>query len=324
MMTRGSSEAPRTPTGDIMKNPMSSDDPHNNGKIYICMFFPYIKQRVICDMGRKDDWMDFNDSDWGDEKGVKSRIPEGYLNTKQDENPPQFTMPQPPPIYEARDTRVKLNIGSYIGFVAIVIIIIGILLPWYFVDISVKSKDYDTGGRENLMRFGGIHGFKLDFPESRVGNFTAEEQDNITKSVVETVPVLKSCNICSIITILIVVITEIIVIVSYLRDKRRTRGNKFIWHGALVLIPIVISLALIPTVVANFIETQMPTEGEPAVESLLTILRNPMGGNLSVEVEDGTVALWWGFDIGLWLIIIGGIMAIIGGIVDRIASPKER
>ncbi len=235
------------------------------------------------------------------------------------EQPSPSSYPSSPP------EKVPLNAGSYLGAVAIIILIIGLLLPWYVVGVEAEGEGFDTDGRVDILKLGGINGIQLNIPEGGGNNTTAPGNltaDDIQKEMVNSVPVLGTCCSCFTLVVLVAVVLELVVLVVHLRDRKRKRGNRLIWHGLLILLPIIIVLLLLPMIVSHiFSMTEAPAEIRDVVE---TIVSSPARGQNTFVFGGEEVTFYWEFGLGLWLIITGGALTLISGVIDRLlAKPAS-
>ena len=131
-----------------------------------------------------------------------------YQQPQEQYQQPQYQQQyqQPQQTGKKPKEKIPLNAGSYIGMVSVVIIIIGLLLPWYVVGMDIDSDYYDTDGRQDFISIGGIRGFNITIPENKNGTNMSSAtggmvNDNATEEfdpneMTSGVPFLSQCTLC--------------------------------------------------------------------------------------------------------------------------------
>lgn len=267
----------------------------------------------------------------GGPRRTKRTEPEVYeANTGYDTpQAPVREAPVPDRDYGVRKRKdtPKFTIGSALGIISVIMIIVGILMPWYYVDGSISSDKYDTGGRQNVLTIGGYSGIYWNFPEDKTNNASrsqtaAEIKENVT-SELESLPGFHICGTCMLIFIVLLVLHEVWVIVAYLRSDKTNRGNKFIWHSLGIIIPLVLLFVglpyLVSLILSNYVGDTSSTHD--VIRSVNQMASTVISGSTTFSAgSNGTVKVWWGMAVGMWLIISGAVLCLIAGVLDRFLS----
>jgi len=255
--------------------------------------------------------------------------PSGAVNTGYD--PAQTTAREAPPDRDdggrAKKDTPKFTIGSALGIISVIMIIVGILMPWYYVDGSISSDKYDTGGRQNVLTIGGYSGLYWNFPDDKTNNASrsqtaADIKKNVT-SELESFPGFQICGTCMLIFIVLLVLHEVWIIVADLRSDRSNSGNKFIWHSLGIIIPLALLFVgmpyLISTLLSNYVADTSSTHD--VIRAVNQMASTVISGSTSFSVSsNGAVKVWWGMALGMWLIISGAVLCLIAGALDRVLS----
>jgi hypothetical protein len=236
--------------------------------------------------------------------------------------------------------RPPINKGTIIALIGFFILIIGILMPMYHLlfaaDIQTSSPrvnqngdvigseelmNFSTDGEKELLVIGGRSGIEVNIPTEDGG--------------VE--PAFKSPFPYGYIYVVLLLIT---IALGLLAKSPTKRGRRYIVSGVLALIPIFIILIIVSQLGTLIGEERL----EPPLDSFVEMLSSgPMGGALPLEfdyefenevmpsdVVPGVSAepvkvtstakfhtsIIWGLALGGYLIILGSIIVISGGILD--------
>ena len=130
-------------------------------------------------MARKTEDSVTTNDEWLNLAGMDDEKDDEWMALERDTAQNRTLPPQP---LQTQSTGPKLNAGSYIGIIAVIMIIIGILLPWYYIDISSDMEYYNTGGRKEFIRVGGIKSFEFNVPKNTLPQSNGSEEQNITDS----------------------------------------------------------------------------------------------------------------------------------------------
>lgn len=245
-------------------------------------------------------------------RGRRARPPprRRHQRRRDEELPPPREPPLRPPMEDdkPKGKRTPFNYGTWLGLIAILLILIAVFLPWYTVNINIKTGEYNTDGDFELIKINGWEGFQLNQPPKE-----GEDQPEVftLSKFTGGIPV----------TGLIFVIPLIIGIIRvFLAKQSRKRGKILIKTGILCLIPIIIILVIIsqlPNIAKGYDLSSSYDDVLDAVSS------NPFKGEYIVNVTDwGEGSLDWGVRLGGGLLLIGSIWVILGGIVDIIKGRE--
>ncbi|UCH88550.1 MAG: hypothetical protein JSV49_09865 [Thermoplasmata archaeon] len=232
--------------------------------------------------------------------------------------------------------RPPINGGTIIALIGFFVLIIGILLPMYHLsyaaDIQTSTPtidvngtvtgnkeimNYSTNGTKDLLIIGGTSGIELNMPN---------EEGDID-------PLFQSSFPYGYIYVVLLIITIVLGLISKSPTKR---GRKYIVSGFLALIPIFIILIIVSQLGNIVGEDRLEPPLDDFVEALSS---GPMGGALPLNLDysydteatpPGTegepvkvtstarfhTSITWGLSLGGYLIILGSIIVIAGGVID--------
>jgi hypothetical protein len=189
-----------------------------------------------------------------------------------------------------------------LGIIALILILIAVFLPWYTVNINIKTGEYSTAGDFELVKINGWDGFQLNKPP-----MDGHEQEPVF-TLSEYTGGIPLTGLLFIIPIIIGIIR------IFLAKRSKKRGYILIKTGIMCLISIIIILIII---------SQLPgiAKGydlsEPYHDVLDSIASNPLKGKYIAQIQDwGEGSLDWGVRFGGGLLLIGSIWVILGGILD--------
>ena len=197
----------------------------------------------------------------------------------------------------------KKSIGNILFIAGIVIAIIGLVTPWYAVHINIAIPSYKTTGLVDLLAIDGLKGLQITLPGASgpipLGSFI------LPFSLVIGIGLLLT----------------IMASVGIAQSKKL--GRKYIWRGIKLFSPFIIIFAVI-IAIGMIVPMVSPVDvkGNTGVtDAVNAFSRSPLGGKTTVILTDvtGQVDLEWGFGIGLYLLLIAGIVLIVAGIIEGMA-----
>ncbi len=197
----------------------------------------------------------------------------------------------------------KKSIGNILFIAGIIIAIIGLVTPWYAVHINIAIPSYKTTGLVDLLAIDGLKGLQITLPGASgpipLGSFILPFSLVIGIGLVLTI--LGSVGI----------------------SQSKKLGRKYIWRGIKLFSPFIIVFAIVMAVgLIVPILSPVDIKGNTGVtEAINAFSSAPFGGKTTVTLTDvtGQVDLDWGFGIGLYLLLIAGIILIVAGIFESMA-----
>ena len=205
------------------------------------------------------------------------------------------------------------SIGNIVCIVAIILIILGLIYPWYQISYDTSaleiSEEFKTAGMTELMKIDGIGGIQIVIPGQN--GFSPLGTLSIPFSIIFGVSL----------------IFLFVVIIGIAHSKKL--GSKYIYRGIRFLIPVILILIAIMAIGA-IIPSDIAGNNE-ASESITNILKSvsdsPFGNEqtFNIDIRDGLTAPLktnWGLGTGAWLLLIGGIVMIIAGIFEKVAKTQ--
>jgi hypothetical protein len=206
------------------------------------------------------------------------------------------------------------SIGNLLCIVAIIVAIIGVLLPWYTMSANVSIPQYRETGTFNALTVDGLNGIQVRLPDRSgpvpLGTFA--------------VPFY----------LLIGIGLVFIILATIGIPRSRKLGEKYMFRGVRLIIPFILVWIFI-LFVGQIITMVAPVDikgNADVFKAANAVSASPFGGHYSVTITDvtggGTVYLQWGFGLGLYLLVIAGFILIAAGAVEIIAhttffEPKE-
>ncbi|MFE3846245.1 Vps62-related protein [Thermoplasmatota archaeon] len=198
------------------------------------------------------------------------------------------------------------SIGNILCIMGIIIAIISLFNPWYLISTDMTIHGYETSGLVNILSIDGITGIQLQFP-----------------GITGPMPL---GSIMIPFSLLIGIGILFLIFTSVGLSKSKKLGNKYLFRGIRLLIPIIfillfiIGLRLIPfESLANTGDTGMDIS-----EVISSISNSPINGNKFITIQDveGQIQLNWGLGFGGFLLLFSGIILIIAGIIERVADVE--
>jgi len=208
------------------------------------------------------------------------------------------------------DTFDIKSIGNILVFVGIIMVLIGLFLPWYGLSYSISGaglpENVITDGMVDAIKFDGVNGVEIVIPgvsgQTPIGAFIIPFSLFIGIGIV------------------------LLVLSSVGQIFSRKLGYKYLKRGIAVMFPIlmiVIFLLMLGTLIPSDVG-DTSSGGEEISDIMRSISNSPFGGEKSVTiVESGVSAdltLKWGMGIGGTLLLFGGIIMIIAGVFEVIAN----
>ena len=205
------------------------------------------------------------------------------------------------------------SIGNIVCIVAIILIILGLVYPWYQISYDTSaleiSEEFKTAGMTELMKIDGIGGIQIVIPG----------QNGFSPLGTISIPF----SILFVISLIFLFIASIGIVNS------KKLGSKYIYRGIRFFIPII--LILIAIMALGYIIPSNIAGNNEASESITTILKtisnSPFGNEqtFNIDIGEGLYAplkTSWGLGIGAWLLLMGGIIMIAAGIFEKIANVQ--
>jgi len=165
---------------------------------------------------------------------------------------------------------------------------------------------YETSGLVNILSIDGINGIQLQFP-------------GITGP-------LPLGSIMIPFSLLIGVGLIFLIFASVGLSKSKKLGNKYLFRGIRLLIPIIIILLIIISLRLIPFDS-LANSGDAGVnigEVIDSISDSPINGQRYITIQgiDGQIKLNWGLGLGGFLLLFSGILLIIAGILERLANTE--
>ena len=205
------------------------------------------------------------------------------------------------------------SIGNIVCIIGIVLIILGLIYPWYQISYDTSaldiSEEFKTSGLTELLKIDGVSGIQIVIPGQN--GFSPLGTLSIPFSVMFGISL-----------IFLIVITIGISYSKKLGSKYITRGIRFLIPVILIIIVMMTLGAVIPSDIAG------NDEVSGSISNILNSVSNSPFGNeqtFNIDVGDGLFAplkLSWGLGAGAWYLLIGGIVLIISGILEKIANTQ--
>ncbi len=204
--------------------------------------------------------------------------------------------------------RTKALLGITLGIVAIVLIVAGMLLPWYSVKANIETGFVSTQGEADLLIMDGQRGLLV----------------NILTSGRGLAPVF-SLQIPFGIVLLAGVVFGLLDILGV--NKAKGLGNKYLRGGIaflilfIILVLFIVQLASAIQALASTFGLTMPPE---AAEMAQTISQQPLQGSQTQKIGDhGSVYLSWGLGLGAYMFLAAAIVKLLGGTILRVIPEPQ-
>jgi len=213
------------------------------------------------------------------------------------------------------------SIGNILCFVGIIVIILGLLNPWYSVSYEISEisgvsglEALETSGMQELLMVDGINGVQMIFPTPN----GAMPMGTV---------VIPFSLILGIGLIFLVVGT-----IGIYHSKKL--GWKYLWRGIRFLIPFILLIIVLFAIGGIVGDAMGDTGGDggdlPFDDIINSISGSPFGGeetfNIAVEEEDVSISvplkMSWGLGLGAQLLIFGGIILIVAGVMEMLANTQ--
>jgi hypothetical protein len=205
------------------------------------------------------------------------------------------------------------SIGNIVCIIGIILIILGLLYPWYQISYDTSaldiSEEFKTTGLTELLKIDGLSGIQIIIPGQN--GFSPLGTLSIPFSVMFGISL-----------IFLIVLT-----IGIVHSKKL--GSKYIGRGIRFLIPVILILVVMMAIGA-LIPSDL-TGNDTASGSITNILNSvsssPFGNEQTFNIDIGgglsaPLKMSWGLGIGAWYLLIGGIVLIIAGILEKIAKTQ--
>ena len=198
------------------------------------------------------------------------------------------------------------SFGNILCIIGIIIAVYSLFNPWYLISTDITVSGYETSGLVNILSIDGINGIQLQFP-------------GITGP-------LPLGSIMIPFSLLIGVGLIFLIFASVGLSKSKKLGNKYLFRGIRLLIPIIIILLIIISLRLIPFDS-LANSGDAEVnigEVIDSISDSPINGQRYITIQgiDGQIKLNWGLGLGGFLLLFSGILLIIAGILERLANTE--
>ncbi len=198
------------------------------------------------------------------------------------------------------------SFGNILCIIGIIIAVYSLFNPWYLISTDITVSGYETSGLVNILSIDGINGIQLQFP-------------GITGP-------LPLGSIMIPFSLLIGVGLIFLIFASVGLSKSKKLGNKYLFRGIRLLIPIIIILLIIISLRLIPFDS-LANSGDAGVnigEVIDSISDSPINGQRYITIQgiDGQIKLNWGLGLGGFLLLFSGILLIIAGILERLANTE--
>ena len=200
------------------------------------------------------------------------------------------------------------SIGNILCFIGIIVAIIGLFNPWYSISYGFSGnadvEAYSTSGLVDLVKIDGIDGIKITVPgqsgPTPIGSFSLP------------------------FSLLIAIGIVFLVIASIGISKSKKLGNKYMWRGLKLVIPIIVILIAI-AMMGALVPSEIASESNDSINignMFSGFSTSPMGGESSFTISgtSGQIDLQWGLGLGGILLLLSGVIFIIAGILEIAAK----
>jgi hypothetical protein len=198
------------------------------------------------------------------------------------------------------------SFGNIFCIIGIIIAVYSLFNPWYIISTDITITGYETSGLVHIMSIDGINGIQLQIP-----------------GISGPMP-LGSIKIPFSLIIGVGLIFLVIATIGLSNSKKL--GNKYLFRGFRLLIPIIFIFLFI--IGLRFIPFESLAEtgstGFNIGEIIDSISNSPINGNQNIMIQgaDGQIQLNWGLGIGGILLLLSGIILIFAGIFELLADVE--
>jgi hypothetical protein len=213
------------------------------------------------------------------------------------------------------------SVGNALMLTSLVLGMVALMLPWYYINANVKLGNIDTNGNTQLLYIDGISGVQVGF----------FAESSVTQLFGLGLPFS-----------LILSLGFALFLLSLVGLRKSSKaGRKYIFRGIRNLIPVIIILIVIANLGAMVMPliNMLPLQKEVhedvtqnAKHIFDSIAASPFYGSAGMSLDFNTlktneqrernIRVEWGLGIGAYLLIVAGILAIVGGIFE-IAAREE-
>jgi len=195
-----------------------------------------------------------------------------------------------------------LGVGAALAILGAFITVLGILQPWFFVNLNVSTGSFKTAGEATLLLLDGSHGLQINDPESNRGLVTLFG--------------LRMPLGFFLLSGLIFLVLDTLGAKS--GRKLRWRYIRSGLSNVLIpVVPIILFVLFLGPAVAGLVQSRVGELPASVGDMISSVSKNPLGGFYEGDVEDiGTVNLRWGLGPGSFLIVAGGLLKVLGGILS--------
>jgi hypothetical protein len=200
------------------------------------------------------------------------------------------------------------SIGNILCIVALVLALLGLFYPWYTITANVSVPSYRETGTFTALSIDGMNGIQIRLPGQNgpvpLGTFV--------------VPFY-----------LLIGITVVFIILSTIGvSQSRKLGKKYLFRGTRLLVPFILILIFI-LAVASVVPLLAPVslKGNTEVQHAMSaVSAAPFSGQYTVPITGveggGSVHLEWSFGVGAYLLLFAGIVLIMAGLMEIVASAQ--
>lgn len=205
------------------------------------------------------------------------------------------------------------SIGNIVCIVGIILIILGLIYPWYSISYDTSaldiSEEFKTTGLTELLKIDGLGGIQIVIPSQN--GFSPLGTFSIPFSIMFGISL-----------IFLIVLT---IGVSYSKKL----GSKYMGRGIRFLIPVLIIL-IVMSVLGMVIPSDIAgndAAGGSIINILNSVSNSPFGNEQTFNIDVGggiyaPLKMSWGLGSGAWFLLIGGIVIIIAGILEKMANTQ--
>jgi hypothetical protein len=200
------------------------------------------------------------------------------------------------------------SIGNILCIVALILAILGLLLPWYIITADVSVPGSPETGTFTALSVDGLQGIQIRLPNQNgpipLGTFTVPFSLLIGIGLVFAV--LSTIGV----------------------SQSRKLGIKYALRGIRLLVPFILVLIFIltvPDVIAYLAPASL--NGNVEVQHAMgAISAAPFDGQHTLQITDtnggGSVHLTWGFGLGMYLLLFAGIILMLAGLMEMAAHEQ--
>jgi len=200
------------------------------------------------------------------------------------------------------------SIGNILCLIGIIVAIAGLFNAWYSISYGFSGgadvEAYSTSGLVDLIKIDGIDGIRITVPgqsgPTPIGSFSLP------------------------FSLFIAIGLVFLVIASIGISKSKKLGNKYIWRGLKLVMPIIVILIAI-AMMGALIPSDIASESDNSINMgnmFSGFSTSPLGGESSFTISgtSGQIDLQWGLGLGGILLLLSGAIFIIAGILEIAAK----